>query len=76
MDRERRALELLAEIAGVDVEALAPEQELVADLGMDSPKALRFLVRLEDELDLEVPDEDAARIRTVGDVRAFLRRLA
>ena len=69
-DRQRRALEILAEISGVASAELRAEQELVADLGIDSPKALRLLVRLEDDLELEIPDEEAAGMNTVGDLLA------
>ena len=66
--QQRRALAILAEISGVPVDSLQPEQELVADLGIDSPKALRLLVRLEDDLEIEIPDEEAAGMNTVGDL--------
>ena len=69
-DPERRAriLSILAEISGTEAEDLHEGQELVADLGIDSPKALQLLVRLEDELEIEISDEDAAAMYTVGDI--------
>lgn len=67
-DRQRLTLSILAEISGVAASELRPEMELVADLGIDSPKALRLLVRLEDELEVEISDEDAAEMNTVGDL--------
>ncbi len=70
-DRDR-ALEILAGISGVDRERLEPGMSLAADLGIDSPKALQLLVDLEDALDIEIPDEAAARMDTVGDVLRFL----
>jgi acyl carrier protein len=67
-----RALDILAGISGVERERLEPGMSLAADLGIDSPKALQLLVDLEDELDLEISDEDAAGMNTVGDVLRFL----
>ncbi|MFT4537849.1 MAG: acyl carrier protein [Planctomycetota bacterium] len=67
-DRQRLALTILAEISGVGIDELKEPMELVADLGIDSPKALRLLVRLEDELEVEISDEDAAGMNTVSDL--------
>lgn len=71
-DREGAARALLARIGGVEPAEITPELDLVADLGIDSPKALQLLIELEDQLGIEVPDETAARIRTVADVFAFV----
>jgi len=68
MDRRQAALDVLAEVCGRPVQQIAPEQDLVADLEIDSPKALQMLVTLEEKLDIEIPDEDAARLQTVKDV--------
>lgn len=68
MENKQIALEILAEIAGVDPETLAPETDLVADLGIDSPKALLLLVKIEDRFDIEIDDEAVAEMKTVGDV--------
>ncbi len=72
MDMTQKALNVVAKVSGKDVAALQPELELVADLGIDSPKALQLLLDLEEELDIEISDEDAAKMDTVGDVLAFL----
>lgn len=72
MDREGEARALLARIGGVDPDEITPEMDLVADLGVDSPKALHLLIELEDRLGVEIPDEAAARIRTVADVYQFV----
>ena len=45
-----------------------PETELTAGLGIDSPMALQLLFELEDALDIEISDEDAAAMETVGDL--------
>lgn len=75
MDRTDTALEVLAKIGRVDRDALRPEMDLVADLEIDSPKALQLLVELEDRLAIEISDQDAARMRTVGDVVRFVASL-
>lgn len=69
-----QALEILSKLSGTPVAELTPEKELVADLDIDSPKALQLLVDLEDTLGLEISDEDAARLNTVGDVLDYLAK--
>lgn len=74
MTKQAQVLAVLAGIARRAPEELRPEHELVADLGIDSPKALRLLVQLEDQLGIEIDDEQAARMNTVGDVLEFVAR--
>ena len=71
-DKKHVATEVLAEISGNAKDEIRPEMDLVADLGIDSPKALQLLVALEDRLEIEISDEQAAKLNTVGDIYAFL----
>lgn len=72
--RERAAREVVGAVAGVPAESLRPEQHLMADLGIDSPKGLQLLMDLEDRLGVEISDEEAARLETVGDILEWVRR--
>lgn len=72
MDKKTRALDVIGRIAGRPKEALKATDELVADLGIDSPKALQLLVELEEALEIEISDDEAARMDTVGDVLAHV----
>ncbi len=76
MDAKQKALEIVAAISGKQVADLKPGLDLVADLGIDSPKALQLLLDLEDALGIEISDEDAAQMDTVGDVLGYLGNLA
>jgi len=67
------ALEILSEISGMPKELIRPDMDLVADLDLDSPDALRLIVELEERLSVEISDEDAAKLSTVGDVLAWLQ---
>lgn len=71
-ETKRVATEVLAEISGSGAGEIRRDMDLVADLGIDSPKALQLLVALEDRLEIEISDEDAARLNTVGDIFDFL----
>jgi acyl carrier protein len=70
--QQQQGLAVIAAIAGQDVATLRPEQHLVGDLGIDSPKALQMLLQLEEELGIEIDDDAAAKMDTVGDVLAYL----
>lgn len=72
MSKQDEALALLAEISGHPQNEIDRGKDLVADLGLDSPKTLRFLVDLEEKLDVEISDEDAAKMSTVGDILDYL----
>ena len=72
MTKKQTALEVLSSLSGVDQGELKPEMDLLADLGIDSPKALQLLVELEDRLGIEISDEAAAKMETVGDILGFM----
>ena len=74
-EMEVKALQILARIAKRDASDLAPEQDLVADLAIDSPKALELLCDIEEECGIEVPDDAVNRLDTVGDVLAMVHSL-
>jgi len=69
------ALAVIAKVSKVEVDALSPDLDLVADLGFDSAKALELLVELEEALGIEVSDEQAALLNTVGDILAVVATL-
>ena len=69
------ALAVIAKVSKVEVDALSPDLDLVADLGFDSAKALELLVELEEALAIEVSDEQAARLNTVGDILGVVEQL-
>ncbi len=72
MNRSEIAISVIARVTGVPKGSLSPEMELVADLDMDSAKALELIVELEDQLSIEIDDDDAAGMNTVGDVLATI----
>jgi len=75
MNRSEIAISVIARITGVPIESITPEMELVADLDMDSAKALELIVELEDHFDVEIEDDGAASLNTVGDVLATVSSL-
>ncbi len=76
MDKTAKTLEIIARISGKPNDHIRPEMELVADLGLDSAKAVELLVTIEDQLDLEIEEEDAAELNTVGDIINYISKIA
>jgi acyl carrier protein len=74
LTNREKALAVVARVAAADPATLSADLDLVADLGLDSPRALQLLVELEESLGIEISDEEAARIETVGDVLACAER--
>ncbi|MCB1121214.1 MAG: acyl carrier protein [Verrucomicrobiae bacterium] len=68
MSKEDTVYEILSRLTGKDRSEITPQTELAAGLGIDSPMALQLLFELEENLDIEISDEDAAAMETVGDV--------
>lgn len=75
-EMEEKALGILARIAKKDVAELNAAQDLVGDLGIDSPKALELVCDIEDDLGFEVPDDAVGGLETVGDLLAMVRSSA
>src|SRR5690606_12345168 len=76
MDRERIeeiVMEIAAEIGNVPPEQIAMETHFVNDLQYDSLDRVEFTVKLEEELELSVPDEEAENLQTVGDVVKYVK---
>ena len=76
MKKTAEILAIIARISGTEIGQIRPEMELVADLGLDSSKAVELLVTIEDTLDLEIEEEDAAELNTVGDIINYISRVA
>lgn len=64
--------EVIAEELEVDVESISMESLIVDDLGADSLDVVELIMRLEEKFELEIPDEDAEKIQTVGDAVKFI----
>ena len=72
MSLREKALAVIAMVSRKDPSEITPDAELVANLGFDSAKALELLVELEDQLEIEISDDDAARLNSVGDILTFV----
>ncbi|RMG39552.1 MAG: acyl carrier protein [Candidatus Dadabacteria bacterium] len=68
-----RVKSIIVEQLGVSMEDVKPEASFIEDLGADSLDIVELIMALEEEYDVEIPDEDAEKIQTVQDVITYVQ---
>ena len=71
-DIETKVIEIVSEQMGVDKAEITRETHFINDLNADSLDTVELVMEFEDEFDLNIPDEDAEKIQTVGDAIAYI----
>lgn len=64
--------DIIAETLGCDAEAVTPTVSLADDLGADSLAAVELVMALEEAVGISIAEEDAANLKTVGDIMTYL----
>ncbi len=72
--RAERVIDIVADQLGVDKEKITLETSFVDDLGADSLDTVELVMELEEEFDINIPDDEAEKIRTVGHVVEYIDR--
>ncbi len=73
-DIEQRVKEIIADQLGEPIENITPEKDFVQDLGADSLDVVELVMALEEEFGIEIPEDDAEKIRTVGDAIEYIKQ--
>ena len=73
MEEFERVKSVIVDQLSVDAEEVTPEASFVDDLGADSLDVVELIMGLETEFDIEIPDEDAEKISTVGDAVDYIK---
>jgi acyl carrier protein len=73
---EDKVKEIIAKELEVDAKQLVPEAKFIEDLGADSLDIVELVMALEEEFGVDIPDEDADKLKTVGDAMKYLQEHA
>ena len=72
MALEDKVKEIIVDQLGVDADEVTPEASFIDDLGADSLDTVELVMALEEEFSMEIPDEEAEKIKTVGDAIEYI----
>ena len=73
MSLEDKIGDIIVEQLGVSREEVKPEASFIDDLGADSLDIVELVMSMEEEFNLEISDEDAEKIQTIGDAIGYLK---
>jgi acyl carrier protein len=71
-EREVKIKQIIAEKLGVSEDKITPQASFIDDLGADSLDQVELIMAFEDEFDVEIPDEDAEKLKSVKDALEYL----
>ena len=69
---EARVKDIIVDQLGVSADQVTAEAKFVEDLGADSLDTVELVMAFEEEFDIEVPDEEAEKLQSVGDVITYI----
>jgi acyl carrier protein len=72
-DLDEKVKEIIAKELGVERDKLTNEASFMEDLGADSLDTVELVMEFEKEFNIDIPDEDAEKLRTVGDALDYLK---
>lgn len=75
MNLEERVKNLVITQLGVDAGKVNADSSFIDDLGADSLDTVELVMAFEEEFDIEIPDEDAQKMRTVSDAINYLKKI-
>jgi len=75
-DTASKVKEIIINELGVDPGKVTPEASFVDDLGADSLDTVELVMAFEEEFTIDIPDEDAEQMRTVGDAISYIEKNA
>jgi len=70
---EAKVKEIIVDQLGVNADEVTNEASFIEDLGADSLDTVELVMALEEEFNMEIPDEEAEKIKTVGDAIEFIK---
>ena len=74
-DLDQKVKDIIVEELGVERDKVTDDASFMEDLGADSLDTVELVMAFEKEFDVDIPDEDAEKIRTVGDALKYLHEM-
>jgi acyl carrier protein len=74
MSMEKRVADIIVEQLGVSPEEISPEASFIEDLGADSLDIVELVMAMEEAFDIEIPDDDAAKIEKFRDAVEYVQQ--
>jgi acyl carrier protein len=71
---EDRVKDIIVDQLGVNADQVTPEAKFIEDLGADSLDTVELVMAFEEEFEIEVPDEEAEKLQSVGDVITYVTK--
>jgi len=71
---EQRVRSIIADQLGIQEDEVTDDKKFIEDLGADSLDIVELVMAMEEEFQTEIPDEEAEKIRTVGDAISYVRQ--
>lgn len=74
MDIDAKVKEIIVEELGVEESEVTPEASFIEDLGADSLDTVELIMKFEEEFDIDIADEEAEKLTTVGKAVEYLKQ--
>ena len=74
MESMERIKKIIVDQLGIDKSKITEDSSFIDDLGLDSLDIVELIMAFEEEFDIEIPDKDAEKIKTVGDAIEEIRK--
>lgn len=74
MSLENKVREMIAKQLDLDIKEVSPEASFLEDLGADSLDVVELIMQMEEEFGIQIPDEDAEKIKTVQDAIDYIKK--
>ncbi|MEM1418166.1 MAG: acyl carrier protein [Myxococcota bacterium] len=76
MDTDEKVVEIICQQLDAKKEDIKPESSFIDDLGADSLAIVELVLAFEEQFEIDIPDEDTEKIRTVGDAVSYIKEHA
>ena len=72
MEIQEKVINLVSEATKVDVAKIKPETSFIDDLNLDSLDIVELMMKMEDEFNITIPEDDAEGLKSIGDVVSYI----